>query len=170
MKVTVDGLLLALFCFMLTFESCQLQRSSSPFVSTHSEWLPMTSSYHTAPISVYIFCNLCSLKEPSVNISCLKLHRRSVGIRCCRSAVFRSDHPSFDSLSLFFFLFFSTPHWLYLVREEDGAGETERMDENMEYTPAWSSSHSLSICFHFGVCFKLCAREYAAPKCGAGCF
>lgn len=27
----------------------------------------------------------------------------------------------------------------------------------------------LNICFHFGVCFQLRAREYA-PKCGVGCF
>lgn len=29
---------------------------------------------------------------------------------------------------------------------------------------------SLNICFHFGVCFQLRAREYGAPKCAVGCF
>lgn len=43
-------------------------------------------------------------------------------------------------------------------------GEKERMDKNMEYTPAWSNSHSLNICFHFGVLLSTLCQKIWSPQ------
>lgn len=71
------------------------------------------------------------------------------------------------STTIVFTLIFHPP--LVMFGQRRGHSEREWM-KTWIYTPAWSSSHSLNICFHFGVCFQLCAREYGAPKCGEGCF
>lgn len=130
----------------------------------------LLSQQSTSP-HLYIFIDLCALGESSVNVSWL------FSLLCVHPEwpaapawVFHSRFFFFSLRPPSFYCHFSNPHSLCLAREEDRVGETERIDENIEYTPVWSSSHSLNICFHFGVCFQLCAREYGAPKCGEGCF
>lgn len=50
-------------------------------------------------------------------------------------------------------------------REAEGDGWKHRA-----YMQQCDEACSLHICFHFGVCFQLGAREYGAPKCEVGCF
>lgn len=53
-----------------------------------------------------------------------------------------------------------------IVTQVSGTPDPQKWLKNTEQCEELNSLH---ICFHFGVCFQLCARKYGVPKCGLGC-
>lgn len=114
------------------------------------------------PVSIHVFSDLCPLGESSQSFLTAQFAHHGTDHRFVQHSF--PLRPS----SLYSF---SQPP-LVMFGQRGGQSEREKREwmKTRNIHQCGAASHSLNICFHFGVCFQLCAREYGAPKCGEGCF
>lgn len=131
----------------------------------------LTQNHHLQPLRFHLLGLRCPSAATTPGVSIPHVHFRADELDLIRESQSQAFHSDPHDLFLFFQPPQLSPRRYVWPEQRTDWRETESDGwKHRAYMQQCDEACSLHICFHFGVCFQLGAREYGAPKCEVGCF